>query len=102
MTVHHLTPPGRIPDEKIDALLDQYAPDEWLPDALKAPLQIGFFACAAGLPALAIQAVFPTWREAAIALWAIWLVLVPFSIGHMVRLGRIRQRETLTRRRRAQ
>jgi len=93
MTVEKFTPPGRISADQIEALLDEYSPDEWLPAALRVPLQVGILAGAIALIALAIQAFFPEHRLVALPLWLIFYVLVPFSAWHMRRLYKVRQRE---------
>lgn len=93
MTVENFTPPGRISADQIEALLDEYTPDEWLPTALRVPLQVGILACAIALVALVIQAFFPAHRLVAPPLWLIFYVLVPFSAWHMRRLSKARQRE---------
>lgn len=95
MTVHPMTPPGRIPADRIDALLDRHGPDEWLPDALMVPMQAGLMACAAAFLALTIQVTLPAWLPAAVALWVVWGLALPFSVAHMIRLRRIGQREIL-------
>lgn len=95
MTVHPMTPTGRIPADRIDALLDRHEPDEWLPDALVVPMQAGMMACAAAFFALIIQMAVPAWLPAAVALWTVWGLALPFAVAHMIRLRRIRRRETL-------
>lgn len=95
MTVENFTPPGRISADQIEALLDEHTPDEWLPAALRVPLQVGMLACAIALVAWVIQVFFPAYRLVALPLWLVFYVLVPFSAWHMCRLSRVRQREHL-------
>lgn len=96
MKIHQMPHSGRIPADRIDALLDRNGPDEWFPDALIVPMQTGLMACAAAFAALVLQMTVPAWLPATVALWAVWVVAMPFSVAHMIRLHRIRRRENLT------
>lgn len=97
MTIHRFTPPGRISDAQIDALIEQYEPDDWLTAALKVPFLIGNFAC--GLMAVAIGLLIfaPRFSQAALTLVALWPVVMTFAVFSMNNLTHRRQTQNRQR-----
>lgn len=93
MTVHRFTPRGSVSDAKIDELLEQFEPDEWLPTALKVPYLVGIFSC--GLMAVALTLVFfaPRFTQVALTISFLWPIAVTFSFFSMSKLARHRQAE---------
>ncbi|UWR59446.1 hypothetical protein [Phaeobacter inhibens] len=98
MTVLRFTPPGRIPNADIDALLAQYEPDEWLPVALRVPLLIGLFACGLMAIALGVLIFAPQFTQAALTIAFLWPIALAFSVYSMNTLARRRRAEAHTRR----
>lgn len=94
MTVHEFTPPGRISDAQIDALIAQHEPDDWLPSALRVPFLIGIFACALMAVALGILIFAPRFSQAALTITALWPVALTFSVISMNDLAQRRRAET--------
>lgn len=88
MTIHRFTPPGRITDTEIDALLDQYATDDWLAAALIIPLIIGIFACILMIVTLSLSAFWPHFVQIILTLTAVWPILLGITVVGMIYLGR--------------
>lgn len=97
MNIHRFTPPGRISDAKIDALLAKYEPDEWLTAALRLPFLVGIFACGLMAVALGLLIFAPRFSQAALTLAALWPVVLAFAVFGMNDLARRRQAESRRR-----
>lgn len=92
------TPNGRIPKSDIDALLDEFGSDEWLPDALKGPFYLAIFASIVAILAWATHGYFLLIKgvetpEFIFVLMCAWLAVIGYSACEMRRLFRLRIRE---------
>lgn len=94
MNIHRFTPPGRISDAQIDALIAKYEPDEWLTAALRLPFLIGIFACGLMAVALGLLIFAPRFLQAALTLVALWPVALAFAVFSMSDLAQRRRAET--------
>ena len=93
MSIHRLTPRGQVPSAKIDVLLAQYEPDEWLPAALAVPFGIGLFACVLMAIGLTLVVFLPKYMQVGLTLAALWCVAVFYSCVSMEYLSRCRRTE---------
>lgn len=92
------TPKGRVSNPEIDALIDRFGCDEWLPDAMKGPLWLALSASVAALVLWAIHAYFQLvlhteTPEFLVGMLAVWPLLIVYSCCEMYRLRRQRNRE---------
>jgi hypothetical protein len=92
------TPIGRIPNGEIDALIDEFGSDEWLPDALKGPFYLAVFASVVAILAWVAHGYFlivlgAETPEFILVLMCVWLAVIAYSATEMRRLFRLRMRE---------
>lgn len=97
MTIHQFTPPGRISDAEIDALIEQYEPDEWLPAALKVPFLVGNFFSALMAIALGLLIFVPQFLQVALTITFLWPIALAFTVISMNKLARWRREENRRR-----
>lgn len=97
MSIHRLTPRGQVPSAKIDELLAQYEPDDWLPAALKVPLGIGLFSCVLMTVGLILVVFLPEYMQVGLTLAALWCIGALYSCFSMEYLSRCRRAENSRR-----
>lgn len=97
MSIHRLTPRGQVPSAKVDELLAQYEPDEWLPAALAVPFGVGLFACVFMAVGLILVVFLPKYMQVGLTLAALWCVAILYSCFSMEYLSRCRRAENSRR-----
>ena len=94
----HFTAKGRVPNADIDALLDEFGTDEWLPDAMKGPLRLALTACFFAMILWMLHGFFALVQhgetpQVLLGVLLVWPFLIAYAACEMRNLSKQRQRE---------